>query len=430
MTPEQLQQELQQGIAALKAGQRDEARERLTAVISADEQNEKAWLWLSGAVDSNDDRRICLENVLTINPNNATAKRGLTKLPPAASTATTNQASSQTSSRAPVSTASAILHPERYEAAPSQPPPPTTAPAPIPNQVAIIATSSYDDVWSRNEELCPYCAHPVDKLQNNCPGCGKNLIVNQFRYPDPSINLVLYWVLLAGIGQIFMLKVIFLIIVERRTVPAIVNGIFIIIFFVLAAGVNFRQPWALYGSYVVLGALLLFSFMTMFTPLDLSQVGAIQINENTGAVIGGLVNRFGAFLDIFLLTAVILALFYGIARAGTDFERVRSRQIAIVHKGMRDPATLSATARRLAKSQMWAAAILHWQRAAAKEPTRWNHQLSLGQAYARLGFYERALDALQSARKLTTLPERQAEIDAIITAVSEKQASVQTATTE
>ena len=68
---------LQQGIALAKAGQREEARNILMQVVELDEQNESAWLWLSGVVDSDDDKAVALENVLALNPNNEWAKRGL-----------------------------------------------------------------------------------------------------------------------------------------------------------------------------------------------------------------------------------------------------------------------------------------------------------------------------------------------------------------
>jgi tetratricopeptide (TPR) repeat protein len=68
---------LKQGIAAVRAGRQDEARQKLMRVVELDEENEQAWLWLSGVVESNADRRVCLENVLTINPANAAAQKGL-----------------------------------------------------------------------------------------------------------------------------------------------------------------------------------------------------------------------------------------------------------------------------------------------------------------------------------------------------------------
>lgn len=71
---------LQQGIALAKAGRRQEARDILLQVVELDERNESAWLWLSSVVDGEDDKVIALENVLTINPDNEWAKRGLQML--------------------------------------------------------------------------------------------------------------------------------------------------------------------------------------------------------------------------------------------------------------------------------------------------------------------------------------------------------------
>ncbi|MBN1137964.1 MAG: hypothetical protein JXM73_15345, partial [Anaerolineae bacterium] len=75
---------LRQGIAAAKAGQNQQARDLLLQVVDRDESNERAWLWLSGVVDSLDDRRLCLENVLAINPANPYARAGLRRIAAAA----------------------------------------------------------------------------------------------------------------------------------------------------------------------------------------------------------------------------------------------------------------------------------------------------------------------------------------------------------
>ncbi len=68
---------LQRGIEAARAKRNAEARELLMQVVQLDEQNEQAWLWLSGVVESFDDRRVCLENVLALNPGNSRAQAGL-----------------------------------------------------------------------------------------------------------------------------------------------------------------------------------------------------------------------------------------------------------------------------------------------------------------------------------------------------------------
>jgi hypothetical protein len=71
---------LKQGIVALKAGQKAEARRLLKQVVQQDKDNETAWLWLSGTMDTDHERIRCLRETLRINPNNEQARRGLEKL--------------------------------------------------------------------------------------------------------------------------------------------------------------------------------------------------------------------------------------------------------------------------------------------------------------------------------------------------------------
>jgi hypothetical protein len=71
---------LKQAVVAAKAGRKAEARRLLETVLDADERNEQAWLWLSDVVESDEERIICLENVLTINPDNEMARKGLSAL--------------------------------------------------------------------------------------------------------------------------------------------------------------------------------------------------------------------------------------------------------------------------------------------------------------------------------------------------------------
>ena len=108
---------LRAGIAAARDGRTQEARQALLQVTELDERNEHAWLWLSGVVESFEDRRTCLENVLAINPDNPYAQRGLHLLD-------------------------------------QQAPPPPAA-----------------------QDLCPRCQSPVPESGSTCPRCGQVLIV-------------------------------------------------------------------------------------------------------------------------------------------------------------------------------------------------------------------------------------------------------------
>ncbi len=71
---------LQAGITAAREGRHAEARALLQQALQADARSEQGWLWMSAVVETDDERRICLERVLTINPNNQTARAGLEKL--------------------------------------------------------------------------------------------------------------------------------------------------------------------------------------------------------------------------------------------------------------------------------------------------------------------------------------------------------------
>lgn len=68
---------LRQGIMAAKVGQTEIARRLLAQVLQVDPNNETAWLWMSGVLESQDERIYCLRRVLEINPNNDIARRGL-----------------------------------------------------------------------------------------------------------------------------------------------------------------------------------------------------------------------------------------------------------------------------------------------------------------------------------------------------------------
>jgi hypothetical protein len=72
---------LGEGIAACRSGQLEQARALLIQVVQQQPRHELAWLWLSGCVGDDAERRYCLEQVLAINPANTAAQRGLAQLP-------------------------------------------------------------------------------------------------------------------------------------------------------------------------------------------------------------------------------------------------------------------------------------------------------------------------------------------------------------
>jgi uncharacterized membrane protein YidH (DUF202 family) len=76
-TRHEIEQWLEEGIIAAKAGNNEQARFRLLDVVEQDQTNETAWFWLYQVFNRRDDKQICLENLITINPGNAWAKHEL-----------------------------------------------------------------------------------------------------------------------------------------------------------------------------------------------------------------------------------------------------------------------------------------------------------------------------------------------------------------
>ncbi len=70
----------QQGISALKRGDKNRARSLLLEAVRSNPRDVQAWLWLSGAVYTDEERAYCLQQVLRLDPDNAPAAKGLARL--------------------------------------------------------------------------------------------------------------------------------------------------------------------------------------------------------------------------------------------------------------------------------------------------------------------------------------------------------------
>ncbi|PJF22481.1 MAG: hypothetical protein CUN56_05795 [Phototrophicales bacterium] len=68
---------LRAGLVALAAGDKAKAHTLWKQAAALNPKNEAVWLALLEVVNTHDDRRVCLENILAINPNNEAARRQL-----------------------------------------------------------------------------------------------------------------------------------------------------------------------------------------------------------------------------------------------------------------------------------------------------------------------------------------------------------------
>lgn len=71
---------LARGIEAAKGGNKATARNLFYDVVDLDPKNEAAWVWLSYVVETIEDRKVCLENVLVINSTSEYALHGLDEI--------------------------------------------------------------------------------------------------------------------------------------------------------------------------------------------------------------------------------------------------------------------------------------------------------------------------------------------------------------
>lgn len=71
---------LQQGIAAYRAGKHDEARKFFAAALKQNQNDERIWGWTYNVCENNKERIYCLKQMLRINPKNEKASQLLAEL--------------------------------------------------------------------------------------------------------------------------------------------------------------------------------------------------------------------------------------------------------------------------------------------------------------------------------------------------------------
>lgn len=408
---------LQEGIQAAKAGEHERARALLLPLVEQDENNEQAWLWLSGVMPTWEERRICLENVLTINPDNETAQRGLARLNSLAPDDWHSPVDQKIVKA--VSPAAAILYPDR------QVKPAAEQFLPDDNQphqrraITFIQDSGYDDVWSNGQTLCGYCATPVSEDDTSCPSCRKKLYGWRHRYPHPTARLYNYLVVLSGL-TLFLITDTFLdVSLGYDTRLVILHGLLSLVFLSMIGGALMRHLWGHYGAIILAFFLLLLNGNLLVTQI---QAGPFAQLEGNILEQGFLVSVSLALKGLQMLAAGVLV-GYGVFAVSSEFDRVKMQFKAQVDRSLRDATEFHTLARALSREGLWASAILHWQYAAAHAPNHAQFQRELGAAYARLGFRERSLDVLQSALAVAGNPAVKEEITALMDDIKQNKPS-------
>lgn len=398
--------QLEEGIAAAKSGDVQLARTLLTNVLEEDETNERAWLWLSGVVDTLEDRQECLENVLAINPSNQLALRGMARL----ERERLSLAEPEPDGPLPLAAAQTS---DAYQA-------PSYEPLTITEPTAQVSPEPFvEDVWTMDVDLCAYCATPLEEDAKRCQTCRRRTVKKEFRYPATAI-LHIFWVVLVALSIVLLFQAIYKWQVEENEMIAVLHAVPAGALLLLAVGIFFRLAAAHVVSVFVLLLVLGLSVANFFTPFDPTTVDAGSSDVAVFGVAITMVERTGLFLEVAQGVIVAIALFYALFRAAPEFDRVSKRIVARVVRGLNTAADYHLVARRFVQDGMWASAVLHWQRAVAIEPSSIVFQRSLAKSYIQLGQYDLALNVLETAQHLQMQPATRVDIEKLLGWVSER----------
>ncbi len=370
---DEAQQWLAQGIARAKAGQREQARELLLRVVEHDERNVQAWLWLSGVVDRIEDRRVALENVLTLEPQNALAQAGLDWLD--------RQAAAQTTR---------VLTPSSG-GAPAEDAPLDQAPA-------------------TELEGCPYCGEAVSESDSHCPHCAQPLTIHALKRGDFSVRAVLLIVawLVQAVADLIGGAVI---VIALMALSGALSGLGTLYIHTYLAGAVWKSALPAANLQRVAMALIVSDVVTSAWSLVVAAIlpwrrpaapGVALFVAALHAVlaVGGF--AVGATSLWVMLARLALALFIGflVLEVQGDFAWESVRQRLELDRGVKSAMDYYSRGRYYRRLGQTAKAILHWERAILLSPNQFAFRVALGNAHYALGRYDRAAEQFQAALRL------------------------------
>jgi tetratricopeptide (TPR) repeat protein len=390
-SPTDVDRMLRDGIAAAKAGECERARDLLVRVVELDEGRLSAWLWLSGVVDSVEDKEVCLENVLTLDPNHSAAQRGLewiraqeragqaaVEAEPAA-----EMAQQVTDSETP-------LHVAQDEA--------PQAPSPL---------------WAEppSELLCPYCAAPTKEGDRRCAACDGSLWVRIRRRETHSLWLWNLMIVRFSMAIFYaMMPVIALSVVSYLLVNEF-NPLLLVPEYLGRQGelspelVN-RALTMLPRAYILpFVALSLYSFLLLvamylrWRPALYFILGGIAIRFALSVTAAAFGQYYGLLCGGIGVVVALLS-FLIVMRVVDDFAWDDKRVYFGLDRQSQGGTARLQRAHSFSQRGMWALAVLYLRAAVAKLPGRVVGHIRLAHAYTHLGRTDLARQALQAAQEV------------------------------
>jgi tetratricopeptide (TPR) repeat protein len=380
-------------------------------VVDADENNVQAWLWLSSVVTTLEDREVCLENVLALDPENEAVRLGLATV------------------RAEIAATPEIEPESALQSVEAQAAPET--------KVAF----DFSDIDLDDPLSCVYCAHRTREEDRRCPHCRRDLYTTFYERDKPrwiwmgwtvsmaeaifsaggllvligilasALSVVKYSGLGVDISQLLLMYL-----GQGHTVPSQAQAAvlmilpreqfylrlgYVLLVVIVAFGLLTRKRlfYILYLATLAIAAVLLYlsvSINRVFvasgaatTPLE----GILQVALNEA--LGVFVPLAGGLAGLFLLIKIVLAF-----AMNDDFDTRTERLWCAIDKTVHDPNGAFIRARTYMQRGMWTLAALYLQRALSLQPSTVEYYLALAESYAHLGRYQQSLALLDNAGQL------------------------------
>jgi tetratricopeptide (TPR) repeat protein len=367
MNPPDIDQALHEAAAALKRGQKAEARALLLQVVEADETRVDAWLWLSAAVEDRQDQITALENVLALDPQHSAALKGLAQL-------------------------------RGGEAPPPAEPPPAAYGRPGP----IESVHALDDPYQ-----CLYCGAPAPAELRRCPECGRGLMMNTGRSQMSdslrnAANALILVISLTAAGAIL---------VSVFIQGGAFNNYLYDHYPFLGWLVGDFRAWTTrptvivqagqYASVVVLLVVLL-GLAYQLAPAYYAAAGLLSLNL-LWLVFCWLEGYLGPVLAALTGAASVVALALLFA-AQPDFRVNPVRRRCAVDSRIKGGEPLHRLGHIAKNNGEWALAVAYWRAAVAAAPNRADFYKDLAIGYAQIGHYARAFKALDEFARLAADP--------------------------
>ncbi len=392
MSPDSVENQLREGIAAAKAGERERARDLLMRVVEQDEDRPQAWLWLSGVVDDLEDREICLENVLALDPQNPYARKGLALV------------------REKLEAQSALVRvdaaQEEAESSPGRPVETSEAP---PERAQSNPVEALRDPY-----LCPYCAAPTSPDDRQCPSCDGKLWIKGRKKEKRSALLWILIVLQAlnTLGLAVSLAFLIYLLAESGEVINLLS-----IYMELPPSVT---PEGIRSSVSILIAISSVTFLLSLAgliglfvrwPIVYYLLLAQAVIEILGAVLS-LVSSL-SICSVFPV-ALSIGWLVLIFQLEDEFLVEKRRILMEIDPRMTNVDSLVRKAATYNEQGMWAAAALCLQRALGLQHTRVDIHLALTTNYIRLRRYDWAERQLAQAKRVDSQHARLKQLEDLL----------------